>query len=327
MLGASTKKLLRLVIPILLAVFFGWYTFSKLPVNEIIPYFKTAHYGYISLGVFFGLLSHLSRAYRWQFLLEPMGYSVKLPNSIMAVFITYLANYGIPRSGEVLRAAVLTNYEKVPFEKSFGTIVAERVADLLVMLIIIAITLWLQFDYVFQLLAASFDLTKLLMAGCFAVLIVVLSLYLIKKSQSKLAMKIKNFLKGLLEGILSILKMKKRWAFIFHTLFIWLMYLLMFYVTTFALPELDNVSIGAVLVAFIAASFTIAATNGGIFVYPVAVMKSFAIFGIASTPALAFGWIMWTSQTILIIIFGSLSFLLLPIYNRNKLKEKPYRTH
>lgn len=315
-MSPAAKKLLKLSIPILLAVFFGWYTFSKLPTDEIIPYFKSAHYGWIGLGVFFGLLSHLSRAYRWQFLLQPLGYTVKLPNSIMAVFITYLANYGIPRSGEVLRAAVLTNYEGVPFEKGFGTIVAERVADMVVMLLIIAITLMLQFDYVYELLVASFDVSKLLILVVVAIVGLCLIIYFIKNSKSKLALKIKTFLKGLLEGILSILKLRHRWAFIFHTLFIWLMYLLMFYVTTFAIPELGIVSVGAVLVAFIAASFTIAATNGGIFVYPVAVMKSFAIFGIASTPALAFGWIMWTSQTVLIIIFGSLSFLWLPIYNR-----------
>ena len=315
-MGLTAKKILRLAIPLALAVFFGWYTFSKLPVDDIIPFFKTANYGWIFLGVFFGLLSHLSRAYRWQYLLEPLGYTVKLPNSIMAVFITYLANYGIPRSGEVLRAAVLTNYEGVPFEKSFGTIVAERMADMLVMLLIIAATLVLQFDYVFGLLTASLNVSKLLLFGLIVILLLLAVALFIKKSQSTIAVKIKTFLKGLLEGVMSIFKLKHRWAFLFHTLFIWLMYLSMFYVTTFALPELQNVSIGAVLVGFIAASFTIAATNGGIFVYPVAVTKSFGLFGIAATPALAFGWIMWTSQTVLIIIFGIVSFIFLPIYNR-----------
>ncbi|RKE98586.1 lysylphosphatidylglycerol synthase transmembrane domain-containing protein [Ichthyenterobacterium magnum] len=317
-MNPKNKKLLKLLIPLVLAVFFGWYTFSKLPVSEIVPYFKSANYGWIALGMFFGLLSHLSRAYRWQYLLEPMGYSVKLPNSIMAVFITYLANYGIPRSGEVLRAAVLTNYEDVPFEKSFGTIVAERMADLLVMLGIIGITLILQFDYVYSLLEKSFQPKNLIIGGVVALTVITILFYVLKRSQSKLALKIKSFLKGLIEGVLSIFKMKHKWAFICHTLFIWGMYVLMFYVTTFALPDLDNITIGAVLIAFIAASFTIAATNGGIFVYPVAVMKAFAIFGIAQAPSLAFGWIMWTSQTVMIIIFGSLSFLYLPIFNRRK---------
>lgn len=292
--------------------------FSNFPLSEVIPYFKTANYYWIGLGLFFGFLSHLSRAYRWKYLLEPMGYCVKFPNSLMAVFVTYLANYGIPRSGEVLRAAVLTNYEKVPFQKGFGTIVAERMADLIVMLGIIGITLILQFDFIFQLLEKSFQLEKLLsLLGLGLLFFVLLSLY-IKKSQSKIALKIKTFLNGLLEGVFSIFKMKNKWAFIFHTLFIWGMYVLMFYVTTLAVQDLTNITTGAILIAFIAASFTIAATNGGVFVYPLAVLAAFSLFSIPEAPSLAFGWIMWTSQTIMIAICGSLSFIFLPIYNRKK---------
>lgn len=312
------KKRLSLIIPLILAVFFGWYTFSKLPVSTIIPFVKSANYWWIGLGVFFGLLSHLSRAYRWKYLLEPMGYQIKLPNSIMAVFITYLANYGIPRSGEVLRAAVLTTYEDVPFEKSFGTIVAERMADLLVMLGIITITLILEFDFIVELLQKSFQPKKLMLLVAAGIILIALVVLSIKRSTSKFAIKVKMFLKGLIEGMMSIFKMKHKWAFIAHTLFIWGMYILMFYVTTFALPDLTNVSIGAILVAFISASFTIAATNGGIFVYPAAVMAAFTVFGIAKDPSFAFGWIMWSSQTIMIIIAGSLSFIYLPIYNRIK---------
>lgn len=307
-----------MVAPLLLAIFFGWYMFSNFPLTEVVPYFKTANYYWIGLGLFFGFLSHLSRAYRWKYLLEPMGYSVKFPNSLMAVFVTYLANYGIPRSGEVLRAAVLTSYEQVPFQKGFGTIVAERMADLIVMLGIIGITLILQFQFIFELLEKSFQLEKLLLILGLAVFFSVLIFLLIKKSQSKIALKIKTFLNGLLEGVLSIFKMKNKWAFIFHTLFIWGMYVLMFYVTTFAIQDLTSITTGAILIAFIAASFTIAATNGGVFVYPLAVVAAFSLFKIPETPSLAFGWIMWTSQTIMIAICGSLSFIFLPIYNRKK---------
>lgn len=317
-MNTTTKKVLKISIPLALALFFGWYTFSKLPVNEILPYFKTAKYGWIALGVFCGLLSHLSRAYRWKFQLEPLNYSVKFPNSVMAIFITYLANYGIPRSGEVLRAAVLTNYEGVPFEKAFGTIVAERVADFVVLLMIVAITLILQFDFIFGILEASFQPKKLIIAALIGIAFLGILILFLKKSQSKFAVKVRSFFKGLLEGILSIFKMNHKWAFIFHTLFIWLMYLCMFYFTTLAVEELQGLSTGALLIAFIAGSFTIAATNGGIFVYPLAIAAAFSVFDIPKNPSIAFGWIMWTSQTVMIILMGSLSFLLLPIYNRNK---------
>ncbi|MFB9055409.1 lysylphosphatidylglycerol synthase transmembrane domain-containing protein [Mariniflexile ostreae] len=313
--------MLKILIPLMLAGFFGWFMFSKIPIATILPYFKSADYSYILFGVFFGLLSHLSRAYRWKFLLEPMGYKVKFPNSIMAVFVTYLANYGIPRSGEVLRAAALTNYENVPFEKGFGTIVAERIADLIVMLGIIVFTLIFQFEFIYELLKNAFQPIKLVLAGIFVIVLFgVLFLY-IKKSTSKIALKIRTFLNGLAEGLLSVFKMKNKWAFIFHTLFIWAMYILMFYVTTFALDELQAASVGAVIVAFIAASFTIAATNGGVFFYPAAVLGAFLLYGLPKDASYAFGWIIWASQTLMIFVFGTLSFIFLPIYNRKRISE------
>jgi len=295
-----------------------WYSLSEISISQLLQYFKDANYIYIGLGLFFGLLSHLSRAYRWQFMIEPMGYKLRLPNSIMAVFATYLVNYTIPRAGEITRATIITNYEGVPFEKGFGTIVAERIADMLVMLIIIIITLFLEFEFIYQIFAERFDGHKIVY-GLIAVLIVLaLIILLIRSSSSKFAIKIKSFISGLIEGVMTIFKMKKKWAFIFHTLFIWTMYVLMFYVTTFALDETTNIPLAAILIGFISASFSIAATNGGIGSYPVAVYLAFSIFGIAKDPSIAFGWIMWSSQTLMIIVLGGLSLIYLPIYNRKE---------
>jgi hypothetical protein len=152
------------------------------------------------------------------------------------------------------------------------------------------------------------------------ILLIILFLRFIKKSKSKIALKIRTFVYGLIEGALSIFKMKKKWAFIFHTLFIWAMYVLMFYVTSLSIDELDNISAGAILIGFISASFSIAATNGGIGSYPLAIYAAFSIFGIAEEPSIAFGWIMWASQTLMIIVFGGLSLIYLPIFNRYKNK-------
>lgn len=251
-------------------------------------------------------------------MLEPMGYTLRFPNSIMAVFITYLANYGIPRSGEVLRAAVLTNYEGVPFEKGFGTIVSERVADFVVLLGIIVITLFLQFDFIYNIIEQSFQPTKLIIGGFAALALFVIVFVYIKKSKSKLALKIKQFLKGLIEGVLSIFKMKNKWAFIFHTIFIWLMYVLMFYVVTFALPETTNLPFEAIIVGFVVGGLSMALTNGGLGTYPVFVASALILYNVEDNPARAFGWIMWSAQTLMVIVFGGLSFILLPIYNRNK---------
>jgi uncharacterized protein (TIRG00374 family) len=293
-----------------------WYSLSKISIVELITYFKNADYFYISLGLFFGLLSHLSRAYRWKFMIEPLGYTLRLPNSIMAVFATYLVNYTIPRAGEITRATILTNYEGVPFEKGFGTIVAERIADMLVMVGIITITLFLEFDFIYQFFSERFEPQKILIGLIFLLVLITLLLVFIKRSQSKIAVKVRAFVAGLVEGIMTIFKMKKKWAFIFHTLFIWGMYVLMFYVTSLSLEETSSLPFAAILIGFISASFSIAATNGGIGSYPVAVYAAFSIFAIAKEPSIAFGWIMWSSQTFMIIILGGLSLIYLPIYNR-----------
>ena len=295
-----------------------WYSLSKVSIEELMVYVKKADYTWILLGMFLGLLSHLSRAYRWLFQLEPMGYKVKFANSVMAVFATYLINYTIPRAGEVARASILTNYEGVPFEKGFGTIVAERIADMIVMLGIIAITLFLQFDFIYGFLIERFNLTKVVIGLLGLIVVFVIFFGYIKRSHSKIALKLKSLVNGLIEGALSIFKMKKKWPYIFHTLFIWGMYLLMFYITSFAIVELNDISLGAVLIGFISASFSIAATNGGIGSYPLAIYAAFSIFGIAEEPSIAFGWIMWASQTLMIIICGGLSLIYLPIYNRKQ---------
>ncbi len=302
-----------------MGVFLVWYSLSKTPLDELINHFEKADYTWVALGVFCGIISHLSRAYRWRYMLEPMGYKPKYPNSVMAVFVAYLANLGVPRSGEALRALTLTNYEGIPFEKGFGTIVAERVADLIVMLLVITITLFMQFDFIWSLLMKKFDLTLIIIILSTGIIGGIALIIFIKKAKKGIPLKIKNFIIGVYEGATSILKMKHKWAFIFHTFFIWAMYILMFYITMLSVVDLQgNVPLGAIVIAFIAGSFSIAVTNGGIGAYPIAIAAAFSLFNIPETLGEAFGWIMWASQTLMIIIIGGLSFLYLPIFNSKK---------
>ena len=313
----SIKKILKTVLPLVFGGVLVWYSISKISVDILLGYFKDANYNWIFLGLFFGILSHFSRAYRWKFMLDPLGFKPKFTNSILAVLVGYLVNLALPRAGEVSRALVLTNYENIPFEKGFGTIVAERIADLIMMLCIIIITLFVQFDFIYELLSNNFDPTKI--GGALVILILVFYIftYFVKKATSGFFLRIKTFVFGLVEGVTSIFKMKKKWAFIFHTLFIWAMYVLMFWATIPAIEGLE-VPFGGVLIGFIAGGFSIAATNGGIGLYPIAVTAALALFDIPTEPASAFGWIMWTAQTAMVIVFGGLSFLLLPICNKAK---------
>ncbi len=317
-MNPTLKKYLKIILPILLGVFLIWYSLSKVPLSELLEYFKNANYFYIGLGMFLGLLSHLSRSYRWIFQLEPMGYKVKFANSFMAVFSAYLINYTIPRAGEVARASILTTYEGVPFEKGLGSVVAERVADVIMLMIIIGITLVLQFDFISAFFMERFNPKNLILYVLIGLVLLGVFVFYIQKSKSGFGLKIKNFIKGLAEGALSIFKMKKKWAFVGHTIFIWVMYVLMFYTTSFSVEALSGITISAILIGFISATFSIAATNGGIGSYPIAIYAAFSIFAIPEAPSIAFGWIIWSSQTLLIILFGGLSLLYLPIFNRKR---------
>ncbi len=307
-----------MVLPLLLGVVLVWYSLSQISVAKLVQYFKDADYTWIILSVLLSVLSHISRAYRWLFMAEPLGYKPKLANSVMAVYSAYLINFTIPRAGEIARASILTNYEGIPFDKGFGTIVAERIADTIMLLLIICIALFLEFEFIYNFFVEKFNPSSVAAVGIVVVLLVFGVFFFIKKSNNQFAVKVKGFVNGLIEGALSIFKMKKKWAFIFHTVFIWVMYLSMFYVITMALPELNNIPIAAVLIGFILASFSIAATNGGIGSFPEAIVIAFLLFNLAEDPSRAFGWIMWSTQTLVIIIIGGLSLIYLPVYNRKK---------
>ncbi|NYJ26151.1 lysylphosphatidylglycerol synthase transmembrane domain-containing protein [Allomuricauda sp. ARW1Y1] len=321
-MGKSLKKFLKLFVPIAFGLFLVWYSYNSTTPEErdqILHYISNASPFWVGISVIIGILSHISRAVRWKYLLEPMGYRPKTINTIFIVLISYFANLGIPRSGEILRATALTTYEKVPFEKGFGTIVTERVIDLLMLLIIILVTLVLQTDFILGFL----EQRGVNLIGAIGILFVgivglFLGSYIIRKSKSPLALKLKGFLGGLQDGVLSLFRMKNKWPFILHTVFIWAAYFGMFWVIKYTVEETVPLSMGELLVAFVAGAFAMSTTNGGIGLYPIAVSAALGIYGISSVSGDAFGWIMWIAQTMMVVLFGTISFIVLPLLNRNR---------
>ena len=319
------KKLyhnLKIIFPPFLGIFFIYLSVVMTSDEErklIISYIINADLKYIISAIVFGILSHLSRAFRWKFLLNPLGYYPRFINSILAVLVSYIANLGIPRSGEILRATTLSNYEKIPFEKLFGTIIAERLIDFIILLSLIFLTLSLQFESIWEILREkTFDLQKLI-AVIFILLLIFFGLKkFLGKNNSKILTKIKAFIEGLIEGIMSIKNMPYKLAFAAHTIFIWTMYFSMFYIIKWTIPEMQNLQIIQMLPSFVIGGLTLTATNGGIGIYPLSVAMALSSFGISNESGLAFGWIVWTSQTLMIIFFGSLSFFILPLVNRKK---------
>ena len=139
-------KIVKIIIPLGLGAFLIWYIYNKftpLQLKELTGHIKNANYWIIAASVGLSLLSHISRAHRWSFMLEPLGYKPKLANNFMAVSVAYLMNVFIPKSGEVSRGIVLDKYEKIPFSAGFGTIISERVVDLILLLVFISCSTWL----------------------------------------------------------------------------------------------------------------------------------------------------------------------------------------
>lgn len=315
-------KFFKILFPLLIGVLFIYLSIKDTTASDretIYQAVKNADYRFVFLSLCLGLISHLSRAYRWNFMLHPMGYRPRLINNILAIFITYIANLGVPRSGEFFRATVMKTYEGIPFEKSFGTVIAERMVDLIMLFIVIGIALLLQFEFIVSFLEKQyFNPTTLF----FSIILIGFSLWILvkklKKSNSVFAKKILGLIEGLIEGILTLVKMPKKWAYLFHTFLIWSIYILMFYVVKLAFPETLDLPFEALLIGFIVGAITISATNGGIGIYPFSVSLVLISYGISKESSLAFGWIMWTAQTVMVIVFGSLSFFILPLINRKK---------
>jgi uncharacterized protein (TIRG00374 family) len=321
-LNKSLGKFLKITLPLALGVFFIWYIYASFTPEQLAEtkdQFSKAHYGFVALSVFLSVLSHISRSYRWNFMLEPLGYYPKLANNFMAVSVAYLLNIFIPKSGEISRGIILDKYEGVPFEKGFGTIISERLIDLIFLLAIASIALVLKFDVLAQYVSESIpdSIIYVVIGGLLSVGII--SLLFLKFSKSKTNLKLKSFVLGLKEGVLSILTMKKKGAFIFHTFVIWGLYLLSFYTALFALQETTTISLGTIITAFAVGSFTFAFTNSGFGTYPAALAGILSVFGVSKTVGVAFGWIVWTSNIASIVFFGCLSLLILPIYNRSRI--------
>ena len=312
------KNYFKILLPISVGVFCIYFSFRNINFSDFTQYFFEINYSWVAIGIILGALSHISRSYRWKYLINPLGYKLGFINSVLAVFSAYLINYTIPRAGDLARATMISKYEKIPLEKTLGTIVAERAVDVICIIIIISIGLIIEFQRISEKLISLTQDTEisviLIYFGAFVILLFILNKILKK---SKYYKSIANFFSGIIEGLTVIFKMKKRNSFIFHSIFIWLMYILMFWATSKAFVELHEVTFFQLMISFTLAALSIMFSNGGIGIYPLAVEESLGWYGIQSTTGLAFGWVSWLSQTMMVVIFGGLSLFVLPFINRN----------
>ena len=310
------KKNLRILIPIILGVFFLYITFVITSQEErllIFDYIKSAKIEYLLLAMFLGASSDIVRGLRWQLLSKAIGYNSGRINSIASVFMCYTSNMAIPRSGEVIRATVLSEYNKIPIGKAFGTIAAERVIDMSISITILFLVWALQYEIILESFFEDNFLNFIddnfwLIFSSINIVIVTVFILILKVES------IKRFFKSVLEGFLSLTKLKGRLlTFVFLSLLIWMCYILAFFVIKFSVTELNVIENSLIFPAFVVGVFSISLSNHGLGVYPLAIALFLSNFGINTEIGLSYGWLAWSCQAIITLIFGGLSFFVLPL--------------
>ncbi|HEY0029423.1 MAG TPA: lysylphosphatidylglycerol synthase transmembrane domain-containing protein [Bacteroidia bacterium] len=291
---------------------------------------SNADYFWIFVSVIISGLSHFFRALRWKLLLNPLGYKPKTSNTFFSVMVGYLANFALPRLGEVSRCGLLTTYEKVPFTVSFGTVISERALDVICLLIIFFAALGMEFDrisgiandLVFITVSENFHAlmqkqTFVIVAGIVLLAMVASFFYFRKKIQALISGKAKGFIKGLWDGLVSIKNVDKPVWFILHTILIWMMYVLQVYVCFFAFEETAHLPLMVAVVIVVFGSLGVIAVPGGTGAYQLIVIQILTtIYMTSYAAAFAFAWAVWTSQFVLIISLGLISFILLAVLNK-----------
>ena len=310
------KKQLRILVPIVLGIFFIYITYRLTSQEErllIWNYIKSAQIQYVIGAMLLGASADIIRGLRWQLLSKAIGYSSGTINSIASVFMCYTSNMAIPRSGEVIRATVLSEYNKIPIGKTFGTIAAERVIDISISILILCLVWMLQYDIILE----SFfnedylmfiDNNFWLIVSTFNIFIAIIFILITRVK------KIKRFFKSVLEGFLSLTKLKKKlFPFILLSLLIWTCYVLAFFTIKFSVTELGIIDSSLIFPAFVVGVFSISLSNHGLGVYPLAIALFLSNFGINTEIGLTYGWLAWSCQAIITLIFGGLSFFVLPL--------------
>jgi uncharacterized protein (TIRG00374 family) len=314
-----------------LGIFLLWLTLRKSDWNNIVSDLSGANYIFLIPATIMLVISHFVRALRWKILIEPLGYKPTTTNTFLAVFVGYWANLAVPRLGEVLKCTILGRYEKVPADKLIGTIVAERAIDVCSLVVIMLITVFSQYDLIgnfskelftkfFTSRTGSFSAYK---AGIFLLILIsfLLLFYWVFRRLSHLAIviKTKNIFKGIWQGLTSIRFIKQKGLFFLYSVVIWALYLYSTYMGFFAMQGMSQYGIRGALSALTFGSFgMIIPSPGGIGSFQYAVQQVMILYGVSPEKGLSLGMLIWFAQTGIIVLFGTIAFLILPVINKKK---------
>ena len=294
-------------------------------IDKIIADFKTVKLIWIFIVLILFTFSNYLRAKRWEALLEVMGYSSRTFNTFGSVMLGYFANLGIPRLGEFIRPATLSKYEDIPFEKNIGTIIVERIIDVICLLICMGLAVILAGKTFIDYVISNSEVTRnqiLVFLGV-ALLGFFMAIYVYKKimqsdSENKMITFVQEKSKGLIDGILTVLKVKNKGLYIVQTIGIWFCYFLMTYLCFFAYEPVSHLGPVAGLVAFVFGSLGIVFPSpGGMGSYHFLISQALILYAVPGIEAFTFANILFFAiQIFCNILLGVLSLILLPILNR-----------
>jgi uncharacterized protein (TIRG00374 family) len=333
-LNPTVKNILKGLLFLSIAVFLVWLIVRPITPEQwknIKLAASNANYYWIGLSLGLGVISHIMRAIRWRMLIEAAPDSPKpgLANTFCSVMIGYMANYALPRLGEVSRCGVLSRYEKLSFAELIGTVIVERGIDLLMMFLLFLIMMLLSFNKVYSIvktkalviLAGKWDSLKHInpiIPIAIAIILIGGGWFLYKKKDHLFGFA-KKFINNFLEGIKSVGHLKKPFQFWFYSFAIWVLYLFMLYVCFFSTEATSHLTLSDAIVVMVFGTIGVIFTNGGLGAYQLLVIYALThIYLVAYEHAFTFAWIVWSSQLILIVFLGIVSLLLLPIINRSK---------
>jgi uncharacterized membrane protein YbhN (UPF0104 family) len=306
-------------------MFIFWMVYKDQDIERIKSILANdVNYFWIVVSLLLGLVSHLSRTIRWNLLIEPLGHKPRTLNTFLAVMVGYLMNLALPRMGEISKCGVLSRYEKISFTKLFGTVVLERLVDVLMLLFMLLLTVLTQFGQLLSFLDNNPEVKEKLDKVIYSpiligagVLFLVIGWFARHKIQKSLILKkVLGYAHHFAEGFRSIGKMKRKGAFIFHSVFIWFLYYVMTYCVFFAFGFTSHLMPLAGLTVFVLGSFgMVAPVQGGIGAWHFMVIQGLALYGVAKDDATVFALVAHGSSTILLIVVGLISMLILPFVN------------
>ncbi len=290
--------------------------FRNTEFEKLLEDFRKANYWYILASMGMGFLAFVSRGIRWTMLLAPLGKAPGTWHSIHSVSIGYFSNLLVPRAGELARCTALNRVDKIPVNRLFGTVILERVVDFIMLILLILLTLVMKFDELMSFFdtalvsqeetdGSSGTLLKVIVGG--AVLVVLFLIYLMRARFSHLPIyhKVREFWWGIKDGLKSISKLKSKWPFILHTVFIWSMYYLMVYICFFAMDATDHLSASdGLFIVIVAGLGMVVPTPGGIGAYHYLVMLGLGVLGVSNDDGVSFATLVHTGQLVMTIIAG-----------------------